>query len=131
MLASGLSADAHDVLAVDDFGLGALLDHGGKGGDERGDDVARGSAANEPDVRGRALVESAEAHPPDRRRGGLDRARPVLGTDPGMRLDPDEVGKDLHLRRRRRDLLADRAGVVEHVADLRAQLLDLEGLGAA
>ena len=59
-------------------------------------------------------------HPPDRRRGGLDRARAVLRPHPGVRLDPDEVGEDLLLGRRRGDHLADRPGVVEDVADLGA-----------
>ena len=81
-----------------------------------------------------AVVSSSsrpELHPRDRRRGGGDRAAAVLGPDPGVRLDPDEVGEDLLLGRRRDDHLADRAGVVEDEAGPRAQLRGVEGLRPA
>ncbi len=64
-----------------------------------GDDVARGAALDQADVGGRLLVEPAQLHPRDRRRGGGDRAAAVLGPDPGVRLDPGEVGEDLLLGR--------------------------------
>ena len=78
-----------------------------------GHDVARGAALDQPDVGGRLLVEPAQLHPRDRRRRGGDRAAAVLGADPGVRLDPGEVGEDLLLGRGRDDHLADRARVVE------------------
>ena len=83
-----------------------------------GDDVARGAARDQADVGGRLLVEPAQLHPRDRGRGGGDRAAAVLGPDPGVRLDPGEVGEDLLLGRRGDDHLADRAGVVEDEAAL-------------
>ena len=64
-----------------------------------GDDVARGAALDQADVGGRLLVEPAQLHPRDRRRGGGDRAAAVLGPDPGVGLDPGEVGEDLLLGR--------------------------------
>ncbi len=96
-----------------------------------GDDVARGAALDQADVGRRLLVEPAQLHARDRRRGGGDRAAAVLGPDPGVGLDPGEVGADLLLGRRGDDHLADRAGVVEDEAALGAQQARVEGLGAA
>ena len=87
-----------------------------------GDDVARGAALDQADVGRRLLVEPPQLHPRDRRRGGRDRAAAVLGPDPGVGLDPGEVGEDLLLGRRRDDHLADRPGVVEDEAASGAQL---------
>ncbi len=83
-----------------------------------GDDVARGAAADHADVGGRLLVEPAQLHARDRRRGGGDRVVAVLGPDAGMGLDPGEVRQHALLGRRGDDHLADRAGVVEDEAAL-------------
>ncbi len=91
-----------------------------------GDDVARGAAFDQADVGGRPLVEPSQLHATDRRRRGGDRAAAVLGPDPGVSLDPEEVGEDLLLGRRRDDHLADRRRVVEDEAGLRAQRRGVE-----
>jgi hypothetical protein len=94
-----------------------------------GDHVGRGSARDHPDVRGRPLVEAPEAHRRDRRPGGLDGAPPLLGPDAGVRLGALEVGGQALVGRRRGDDFADRARVIEHEAERRAQCRELELLG--
>ncbi len=96
-----------------------------------GNDVARGPALDQADVGGRPIVEPAQLHPGDRRRGGGDRAAAVLGPDPGVRLDPVEVGKDLLLGRGGDDHLAHGPGMVEDEAAARAQDRCVEGLRPA
>ncbi len=92
-----------------------------------GNYVARSAAFDQADVGGGALVEPAQLHPVDRGGRGGDRAAALLGLDPGVGLDPGEVGANLLLGRGGDDHLADRPGVVEHEPDLGAQLRGVEG----
>ena len=86
-----------------------------------GDDVGSRAALDHADVGGRLRVEAPELHRRDRRRGGLDRAAPGLGPDPGVRLDPAELGDQLLVGRRGGDHLADRRRVIEDEAALGAE----------
>ncbi len=92
-----------------------------------GDHVSRRTAGIRPTF---AVVPSSSRpspsvrSPPPPRRSRCPRPR----GDPGVRLDPDEVGEDLLLGRGRDDHLADRAGMVQHEAHVRAQLRAIERL---
>ncbi len=96
-----------------------------------GHDVPRGSTGDQTDVGGRLLVEATQIHAGDRRRRSCNRAVPVVGFDSGMSLDPDEIGTDLLLGRRRDDHLPDPPGVVEDEATIGAQLAHIKRLGTA
>ncbi len=65
-----------------------------------------------------SLVDAPERQRGDRAGGGEDRAATLLGADAGVRGGAVEVGLDAEVRGRVDDHLADRRGVVEHVAEL-------------
>jgi hypothetical protein len=97
----------------------------------RGHDVRPAVAAvDRADVGGRLLVDAAEAHRGDRVGGRDDRAAPVLRSDAGVRGATAEVRLEPVVGRRGDDDLADRARVVEDVAERRAQRRRVERLGA-
>src|SRR5215212_1015789 len=91
-------------------------------------DVDPRPAGDRADVRRRLLVEAPERHRGDRARGGDDRAAAGLRTDPGVRGDAAQLGDDAVVVRRGEHDLADRGGVVEHVAEAAAQLRRVERL---
>ena len=86
-----------------------------------GHHVRGGAALDLADVGGGRVVEPAELDRRDRPRGGDDRVVARLGADPGVGGLAAEVGLEPVVGGRRDHELADRRGVVEHEAELRAQ----------
>ena len=82
------------------------------------------------DVRRRLVVDAAVRHRDRRVGGGEDRRAALLRAQPRVRGLAVELGLHAVERRRGGDKLADRRRVVEHVAELRAQLRRVEALGA-
>ena len=115
--------------------LGLLgVDRAGLGQQPRalGDDVGGADAAGDrADVRGRLGVDPALRHRGDGPRERQDRAAALLRADARVRGAAVELGPDAVVARRGGDHLADRGRVVEHVAELRAQLRRVEVRGAA
>src|SRR5919109_2792407 len=90
------------------------------------DDVAGGAAADDPDVRGGLVVDTAEAQIGDRARGRNHGRTPFLRVHPGVSCAA--VEPHLHRLRVRRaeDDVADRGRLVIDVADPRVQALVIE-----
>src|SRR5215212_1732283 len=93
-------------------------------------DVAGRAAADLADIRGRLLVQTAEPKIGDRPRCRSDRRAPFLRKHSGMGGAAVERRVQLALVGRTENHLADRAGMVVHVAELGAQPLVVEGGGA-
>ena len=85
----------------------------------------------DPDVGGRLGVQAAEAHGRDGVGGGDDRAAPRLRAHPGVGGAAAQFGDDPVVGGRRDDDLADRGGVVEHVAERALQPRGVELARAA
>ncbi len=107
--------------------VGARL---GDDGAELGDDVARRPAGDQPDVRGRLVVEPAQAQIGDGACRSRDGRASVLGAHPRMRGASAEDRVDRSGVRRRADDLAQRPRVVVAVADRRLDRVEVELVGA-